>query len=101
MVWQAADVDINATTAKPARQTSTALHCVPFRESGRRYRLIVRALENACALFGRAFLKRGTRMKLPRRRFLHLAGAAAIPAMSGIARTQPAPTSPPSKQATR
>ena len=41
-------------------------------------------------------------MKFPRRRFLHLAaGAAAIPAVSAIVRAQPAPASPPSKQATR
>src|SRR5262249_5543322 len=37
----------------------------------------------------------GSKMKLPRRRFLHLAsGAAALPAMSGIARAQTYPARP-------
>src|ERR1700744_1883175 len=51
----------------------------------------------------RVFWKRGKHtMKFPRRRFLHLAvGAPLIPAVSGIVRAQPAPASPPSKQATR
>src|ERR1700730_13531206 len=51
-------------------------------------------LSACCLVVPRAFRK-GNAMKLPRRRFLHLAaGAAALPAVSRIARPQPYPSRP-------
>src|SRR6202521_5599018 len=51
-------------------------------------------LSACCLVVPRAFRK-GNAMKLPRRRFLHLAaGAAALPAVSRIARAQAYPTRP-------